>query len=124
MPPSALPRAGHADRNWSFFDALQLEPPVQIGALAAIPGRRLRIRPAKQFLDRPLRGGVANHKEIPGLHEAHRPGMVRRRQELCQDCIGNRGRQKFPPDVPPLEDGPIHRGSLRIREPSRTVAML
>jgi hypothetical protein len=114
---SAPAVAGHAEIHRRLFDAFELETPIEIGARPFILHRRLIIDPAKDRLDGVFGPSVTHHDEVPGLHEADRPGMVRRSQQSRQHVIRYRGGQKSPTHIAPLENGPVHGASLHRRKP-------
>jgi hypothetical protein len=102
------PAACHAQIDRRFFDAFQLHAPVEFAPGACVPGRRLGVGLSEQVFHRAFDRTIADDHEVPRLHEPHRPGMVRRRQESHHHVIRNRRRQKIPAHVAALENRPIH----------------
>src|SRR6185295_15649569 len=121
MGASAQRGTGHANGNGCLFNPFQLEPAVERCPLATVLRRRLLIHPAKQILHRLFGRGGTDYQEIPRLHEPYRAGMVGSGKNPRQYGIGNRRRQKLPPDITPFKDRSVDRGSLTLREVPMTV---
>lgn len=111
-PASAPPVAGHAEIHRRLFDAFEFKTPIEVGARSVILHRRLIIDPAKDRFHGALGPWVTHDHEVPGLHEADRPRMVRRSEQSEENLVRNGNRQEVSADVPALENGAIDRVTL------------
>lgn len=116
MLAAAPTAAGHTEIDRRFFDAFQFQTPIQIPLGSRVQGRGLGIGLVEQTFHRAFRRTIADHDEIPRLHEPHRAGMMRRREQSHQHVVRNRVRKKISAHVTALEDRPVDGLPIRARK--------
>ncbi len=108
MLPATPSATRHTEVDRCFFDAFQLQTPIELTFGTRVHRSGVSVGLLEQFFHRALCRAIADHHKIPWLHEPHRTCMMRRRQETQQHVILNRRPKKISPHVATLKNRAIH----------------